>query len=1174
MAGRNAAPGEGNRAGKTGPEAAGDIAAGEAGDAASGPPSDDPDLPVSIEGRVTDPDGNPVAGAKVAAVSRKALTEAIEKDAKGLDREALRALRAFRKSLDEVAGRLPWRRTGADGSYALRGLPDGDHRVIVEHPDFLPHGGQGWILVEAGRKVRYDVELTPGQTISGRVRDSMGEPIAGARVSAAPVETARLKGIGKVVQVFIGQVDGTSLIERKPAVSDARGAFRLTSLEPGAYDLRAVKEGHAWGEVRAVPSGSVDVTVTLGPALRVSGRVVSPAAEPVASASIVLRDPERDIQGPEGPLAVAYVDVDVFGEKGRSAASDAEGRFSLDAFTSGAYDLIVRAEGFPEHRRSISIEGEGIDLGDIVLAESRAIAGMVLSPDGGPVIGAAVWVPEPSVRKEDRDSRRRAVLEAGPSSSIAGSRTDGQGAFRLSGLGGGAHEVAVLAEGHPGELLEGVAAGETGLAIVLKPGVTIRGRVVEAESGAPVPGARVEVEGGRGGKATADSEGRFELRGVGLGDGAAAESIVVRASLEGYREGRETVAVPDPLAAPWAEVEIEMRRLGKEDAQAGISGLVRDARGRPIANAQVWAEVSGLPSAFLRVMAPDKIKDARTDVDGTFTLPDPRFGQRFEVVAAHPGLATSRVGPFPPDGEEGKRPFVEIVLGEGASIEGRVAGPGGAISGARIRIWRDAQVPEEATLFTRLLPPSEGESTYSGQDGAYSLRKIEPGSYRVEARAQGYATKAFGPVEVRAASENPAADPAATGAGVTRIDIVLEKGGSLAGRVVDLRGEPLPGIEVVAFPLAAGPSTPPGEEEDEIVQMGALGAGAATTGADGAYEIDHLPDGDYRVLARAKGYEPASIPRAARGDPLPDLVLSPYGRIAGRVRDEVTGAPVGSFAVKLDRKDAGGQFREEHRKSRDVESPQGRFASDGLRAGEWRVRVLARDHTAWEKDVRLEPGGKIDLEAVLRWGCRILGFVKAPDGAPITGATIGGRPEGDWWDRASTRSGEDGSYVLAGLEAGSYLIRAEHPDHFVSVVEGSTKVEISPEEDVSASFVMRPAGRIQGRIRGVTFSPPGSDQWIVTFSPVAGASPAGASRRSGEAPGPDTAPQPFWLWTDESGNFLRDGVRPGKYRLALVHKRRTPETGGDWIDVPPGSHPLGNIEVRAGEMASFNGEAP
>ncbi|MBI4607152.1 MAG: carboxypeptidase regulatory-like domain-containing protein [Planctomycetes bacterium] len=576
-------------------------------------------------------------------------------------------------------------------------------------------------------------------------------------------------------------------------------------------------------------------------------------------------------------------------------------------------------------------------------------------------------------------------------------------------------------------------------------------------------------------------------------------------------------------------------------------------RGEPIADVLVGTEVPGWPQFLRRMESGGGPKEARTGADGTFAVRAPRIGgTTFEVVASRPGLATSRAGPFPQDGGEAGWPFVEIQLGEGASVEGRVTSLDGApVSGARVRIWRDAQVPEEATLFTQLLPQSVGEAAYSAKDGTYRLRRIEPGSYRVEGRAQGYARKTLGPVEVRAES-SPA-----------RIDFALEPGGSLAGRVVDHEGKPLRGIEVVAFPLGET-SSPPPDEEDELVQSGALGAAAAVTDADGAYAVDHLAGGEHRVLARARGFEPASIAPVVPGEPLADLVLVPHARIAGRVRDTATGALLQSFEVRLDRKDAEGAFREDHRMARDVDDASGRFACEGLRAGEWRVRVLSREHAAWQGAVSVPPGEEVELDVVLAPGGRIQGAVRRPDGTPIAGASVNARIEGERREGARrdlepVRSGEDGAFVFAGLEGGSYRVEAVHPDHYAEPAEGAAKVELSAAEAAAVEFVLRPAGKVLGRIRGLVFKQPGTDIYVVVFSPIAAAPTAAPSAPS------------FQVWADENGTVERHSVRPGRYRLELTHRRRGPDTGDEWVVVPPENRPLGEIEVRAGEMATFEG---
>jgi protocatechuate 3,4-dioxygenase beta subunit len=1127
-------------------EASGDVPPVAAG---SGAPPDAIGLPVSIEGKVSDASGAPVAGARVAAIERRALAAAIARDEKLLDRAPIEALRAFRRSMADFEKRLPSCRSAEDGAYALRGLSDGEHRVVVVHPDFIVHAEEEWIAVEAGARARHDVELAAGRAIAGVVRDARGLPVAGVRVEALRTETSRLKGFGRIFQDFIEATEGAALLRPGPTATDALGAFRSTSLAPDVYDLRFIKDGWAWGQARDVAAGAEDVAVTLEPALRVAGAVVSPAGEPVAGAAVLLREPERDLQDPGVPLALAFLDVDAFGERERRTASGEDGRFALEAFAKGSYELVVRAPGFPEQRRTLAIESGPLDLGEIALAAGGAIAGAVYSPDGQPLEGADVWTPPPGAPGQEREARRFAVLEAGPESSLASARTDARGEFRLEGLGGERHDVAVLAGGYPGVLLPRVALGGRGVSVRLERGVAVRGAVVDAEGGAPIAGARVSVEGAPASERTVGEDGRFELRGLRLGGGTSyGGSLVVRAAREGFRETRATIAFPDPAFAPSAEATLELRRPSPEESEAAVEGVVLDAAGEPIAGARVWTEVPGWPRALRRMEPPGSApKEVRTGASGAFVVRAPQIGGGdFEVLASFPGLATSRAGPFPQHPGDGGWPPVEIRLGEGAAIEGRVTGLDGApVPGARVRIWRDAQVPEEATLFMRLLPQAVGETTYCASDGSFRLRRIEPGSYRVEARAQGYAARTAGPLEIE------------DGSAPARVDIVLDAGGALEGRIVDVEGQPLAGIEVVVFPIARG-SGLFADEEDELVQTGAVGAAAALTGSAGSYRIEHLAAGDYCVLARARGFEAAWAAAPVPGQPLPDLVLARHARIFGSVRDQATGAPLRRFALRLERRDAGGDYHEHHRRARDVADAEGRFACDGLRAGEWRLRISAEDHRPWQAALSLEPDEECEVEVALSPGRRIAGSVLRPDGSPIAGAAVTVRRDGEGRDLAALQSGENGGFAFGGLEEGRYQLQAAHPEHYAEAAEAVAKVEVAAGMDAAVQLVLRPAGRILGRIRGLVFSPPGADAYIVVFAPL-GSPP----------PGP-----PFFNWTDERGTVGMDSVRPGRYRLELTHRRRTSDQGREWTVVPPEGHPLGEIEVRAGELASFELEGP
>ena len=126
----------------------------------------------------------------------------------------------------------------------------------------------------------------------------------------------------------------------------------------------------------------------------------------------------------------------------------------------------------------------------------------------------------------------------------------------------------------------------------------------------------------------------------------------------------------------------------------------------------------------------------------------------------------------------------------------------------------------------------------SGADGSYSIDGLAPGDYRVMFRPSadsGLILEWFDDVRPRGAAVPITVGP---GAAVTGVDADLAGGGSIAGSVVDGSGAPLAGVQVWAY----------GDGDTWV------GSGAATTGSDGAYVIDGLAPGDYRVLFLPPGF--------------------------------------------------------------------------------------------------------------------------------------------------------------------------------------------------------------------------------------------------------------------------------------------------------------------------------
>lgn len=127
--------------------------------------------------------------------------------------------------------------TGADGKFAFRNLASGQYRIRVSRSGYLesaygkrgPNGQGRALAVSAGQSVK-DVRITliPGGAISGRIYDSVGEPLANATVRALKYNYS----------------DGQrTLTQVREDTSDDRGEYRLFWLPPGDYYVSAVAQG-------------------------------------------------------------------------------------------------------------------------------------------------------------------------------------------------------------------------------------------------------------------------------------------------------------------------------------------------------------------------------------------------------------------------------------------------------------------------------------------------------------------------------------------------------------------------------------------------------------------------------------------------------------------------------------------------------------------------------------------------------------------------------------------------------------------------------------------------------------------------------------------------------------------------------------------------------------------
>jgi protocatechuate 3,4-dioxygenase beta subunit len=233
--------------------------------------------------------------------------------------------------------------------------------------------------------------------------------------------------------------------------------------------------------------------------------------------------------------------------------------------------------------------------------------------------------------------------------------------------------------------------------------------------------------------------------------------------------------------------------------------------------------------------------------------------------------------------------------------------------------------------------------------------------------------------------------------------------GAISGQVVDAAtNSPVPGAVVICHGDSGA-------------------AGRAQTNERGAYRIPGLAPGSYRLMAQARGYEPARFPepvgvRSGRVTENINFRLRPLapqaGAIAGRVTDARTGEPIrGAVVMAVSR-----QFA-----ARARTDARGNYVIRALPAGTYGVKAAARGYAkeAFPRPVPVEAGQVTeDIDFALRPRPRkgaITGRVlDARTHEPIAGAQV---VAVGVYGRGQARTDRRGCYRLK-LVPGTYQVTA------------------------------------------------------------------------------------------------------------------------------------------------------
>ena len=841
-------------------------------------------------------------------------------------------------------------------------------------------------------------------TVSGRVLDSGGNPVRGARVAWEAYRTDE--------ETLVDETKGAVPAPLGDTATDGEGRFRVTLGKPGVEVAIRVLPAALPGALLPGPydsSEDVDVDdIELPAAEKVSGRVTDEAGKPVSGAKVRLRS-----GSPFEDDAVRYAE----------ATSGADGAFSIANAPGKSGSLTVRASGYAPFAQ-FSMRRSGVE--KITLRSGGTVSGTVLDPAGKPAEGAIVL-----------------------SGSVA-AKSDASGTYRLAGVPRGTRTLEALGKGDLATRNDEVRVKtrETSeVSLRLSRSASVAGSVIDEKTRRPVAGVRVSASAGgfsfsfREGetasrRARTDAKGKFRIAGL------AARGYSIKASKTDYLPATMPGIVAG-VSAP-GSVAIALQKA------AGVIGRVTDEKGAPVPGARVRfvaeqgirAILRGGPAALLGRSG------VGTGPDGGFRLRGLAAEKNRTLEATRPGYVPARrAGVTLRAGEVVKD--VSLVLKRGLEARGRVVDTAGQpIAGAEVRMSRPEKGGNRFLFQIGGMGDREKADASSGPDGSFRVAGLEAGEYALAVSREGYAQKQVSSVNVVADGPNDWPP------------VVLSPGVAIAGFVRNGKGEPVVGAQVSSFAVNAGPRGTTTSDTEGRFRLEGFDSGRAvmlSVRAEGYGFLNRqvsAPSDDLSLVLKTTGTIRGRVEDAATNRPVTDFSAS-YS------------SPRGGFGMQVRMGETEKAFQSADGTFELTDVPAGKWkltaSAPGYRPAEVSGIEIGEGETKEGVVFSLKKGASVAGRVLdPRRGTGIPNAsVSWSEGSGASGMNPGAaaiaRMTGDG---TAVSTDADGLYHLDGLPAGKVNIAAEHPDY----LEVSRQVEVADEATVDLTLSL--GGSIAGTVIG------------------------------------------------------------------------------------------------------------
>jgi hypothetical protein len=863
-----------------------------------------------------------------------------------------------------------------------------------------------------------------------------------------PLERRLVKGVA--IEGRVTAADGKTAVANadvfvdgwKLGVSGDDGAFSVAHASAKWQELRAVSGAAS----AAVSPAKGSISLRLAKTAKLTGVVRDAQAKLAVAGAEVMALPS------EGDLVARTLGR----ASGISAITDAKGAFTIE-LVSGSYELQVVAPGYSSASTDVTIPTGGAVDRSLPLTKLARVAGSVIDDDKRPV--AAAWVmPVVEPSRMGRGARTRLVSGFG-----AMSGPDGRFVLRSLQPDEDA-ELEATRKGLPSGKAPSMklASGETksGVVITIPRGIEVTG-IVTDEGGEPVSGVTVtsaSPERGGGGRmmirmvlgesAGADdvqtgSDGRFSMR---LAEGR--WDLLFRR--EGFAPYRSSAIDVRPGVAP---VEVTLQ------PGAEIAGRVVRSGGAGVDAVTISSMMGGIPS------------NTTTGPDGSFVLKDMAPGSVMLMVRKpEEFIQVMRTVNAPT-----KDLTIEVPKGE--SVSGRVIDKA---SGQPVTEFSAGVSGESGGGGMRIIMQPVMKS-FRTDDGTFHLEGLPTGPLQMIVSAPGYVQQKVPGLVLE------------EGKPIRDLEVALETGTKISGRVTGPDGKPLASVDVRPEAPGRGAGTM---------------AGGVTTDAEGNYQLEAVEAGEKTVVFRRDGYPSTRKTVTVSGREMKlDVQLGRGATIAGVVVSE-GGSPVAGAQVYVENSSYGG--------SDATSDANGNFRFEGLSEGRYSVAAQKTGYVeAQLDDVDAATAGNLRL--VLGQGGRITGRVTGLQASEYSQVRVSASTS---TAGADARPDSTGAFTIEGVPVGTVRVMATKGAGFagsMQTTEAKT-VEISAGGEAMVDLEFRTDKVVTGRVTRNRVALEGAS---VRFNPK---NPAIQTRGTAT--------------TDASGKYEVRGLQDGEYEVTVFDSMR------------------------------------